>query len=309
MLLPYAVVLRIKSLITPIAYEPTGHETPLFDWLISWVDSPIEQSVLSVFLVFVQAVTVNRIVIKNRISTEQSLVPGVMYVLFGSMIPAFLVLSPQLVSATFILAATSNLFKIYGKKATASHTFNIGVLISFASLIYYPTIIFLMIGVIGFVMLKSIKLKGLLQLFIASFFPYYLLYVFYFYTDNIEQFHSYYTDNFTWINDLPTIFNGPYFTFTFILGLTGMVIVNYTNFIKAKSIQTQEKIDLLYMYLLLFVVSSFLIGNYSDAYLFLTIGPIGILFTLWLLRIKRSIIVELVHLGLLILLFGIHFYL
>ncbi len=307
MLLPYVVLLRLKSLISPVGYELQDSDSPFFQWLINWIDSPLQQSLFSILLVFIQAIAINRLVIRNSISTEQTLIPGLIYVLFASMIPDFLVLTPALVSASFILVAISNLFQIYGKKAAKSNTFNVGLLTSIASLIYYPSILFLIIGVIGFSMLRSISLKGILQILIGAMVPYYLLYVYYFYNDNTSVFHSFSDGKFIWINGFHSLFTPPYYAVGVLAGLAIISIFQYNTFIKAKSIQSQEKIELLYLYLIVFFITILIINGGITSYLIFLLVPISIFFTLWLLKIKNHIVVEFIHFGLLILLISLHF--
>lgn len=306
MILPYIFLVRIKTLVTPKLYLSNSTDTPLFNWFISYFDSSISQSLISIFLVFIQAVAINRLVIRNRISQEQSLVTGVFYALFISLTPSILSLTPQLVSITFIIASISNLFQIYGKRSSSSHTFNVGVFISFASLFYYPAIFFFIIGILGFIMLKSINFKGLMQLLIGGLFPYFILAVYCFYYDSMNLFLDFYQGQFIWFNNLWDLL-GNYYLFVLFSIMSLASLLMYRTNTKSKSIQTQEKIDLLYIFLVLFLLTSFVINNFLDGDLLFMIIPLSIFFTLWLLRIKNSIIIEFVHLGLLVLLFSLHF--
>lgn len=307
MLLPYAILLRLKSVLSSVSYTVLGSESPLYIAFMSLFYSSLLQSLFSIFLVFIQAIAINRIVIRNRISTEQSLVPGLVYILFSSMFIEYSILSPVLVSTTFIIIALSNLFQIYGKKATTTHTFNVGFMISMASLFYYPSILFLIIGILGFIMLRSIMLKGLLQILIGALFPYYIVFAYAFYYNDLTMFNSLYTDKFYWFNGFSSVFEAPYYLYGIAILLTVFSLFNYTNNIKAKSIQTQEKIDLLYLFLLLFLIAAFIVNNYSMVYLQFIFVPLSIFFTLWLLKLKSTILIEFIHFAFVIALISLHY--
>ncbi len=146
------------------------------------------EPILALLLVFVQGVIINFLVFKYRMTGEQSLFPGVFYILLASTLPSFLGLTSALLATTFILLSLFQLFESYRKPSAATYIFNIGMLLAIASFFQFSIVIFLFWGIICVNSLRSGSIKEGLMLISGFIVPYFLLGTVYFLTDSFDIF-------------------------------------------------------------------------------------------------------------------------
>ena len=309
LLLPYTLLIRLKSLLDPEAYALSANEGILNEFVFTWISSPLAQNILACILIFLQAALLNRIFIKNRISNESTLLPGMFYILFTSVLPGFLGFNPILIGNTFLLIAISEMLKTYKKPRAATQIFNTGFFISIASLFYLPYLAFVVFGIIGIMSLRSFKLGERLQLICGAIIPLFLMGSWMYYSKNLNKFYpDYFSVN---INVFSQFVSDQYTWITMGVFIAGIVLVvfGYNGFTMKKSIQVQKKIDVLYWIVLVSVLSIFLGSQLTESHFMVVIAPVAGLFALLFLRIRNKITMELVHLLFVAGVFFIHFYL
>jgi len=120
LLLPYVILVRVHTLVHPVAYEVQQGDTFVVEFLFSSISSPIGQSISAILLVYLQAVFLNRLVIKHRLAPDYSLWPGLIYILL-TLMPSFPGLSPHLLANTFILISLDQLFRTYKSPKVADN--------------------------------------------------------------------------------------------------------------------------------------------------------------------------------------------
>ena len=74
-----------------------------------------------------------------------------------------------------------------------------------------------------------------------------------------------------------------------------------------KRIQVQKKINILFWMILSALIALFISDSLSIDHLLMLSAPLGILLSMNLLKIKSAIFSELIHLGIIILIFVLHF--
>ena len=125
LLLPYTILIRIHSLIHPESYISSEIEGWLNSSIFSQLQSvPIVQSILAILLIFLQAVSINFILNRHRLSLRPNLFPGAFYVLLVSLSSEHLFLNPVLFANVFFLIAIVNLFKTYRVARVSGAIFN-----------------------------------------------------------------------------------------------------------------------------------------------------------------------------------------
>jgi len=308
MLLPYTILVRIESLMHPDQPTYASELSPFVSWVHELIPSVLSQNILACILIFLQAAYINRIVVKHRMGSQITLWPGLVYILLCSLIPQFTYLSAVLLANTFILAAFSDIFKIYKRPFAVKFIFNSGFFISIAAMIYPPYISFLLAGFIGLAIIRSFKTKEMLQYLSGVLVPFVLYGTWTFYRGVFhEKMGALINNQFGFPSDLiPTDKQG--YLYLAIIFLTIIFSVfSYGKYTMKKSIQVQKKVDILFWMLASTLIALFINDHLTPDHLLMMAIPLGILLSMNLLKINSDIIPELIHLGILILIGVLHF--
>lgn len=306
MLLPYTILVRLSTLIDPVPYIPKEENTLLTRSLYKSIDEPLTQAILAILLIFLQAVFINRLVIKNRLGLSITLVSGMIYILLVSLIPSFTTLSPTLIINTLLIWTLSEMFSLYNKTHTAISIFNSGLAIGIATIISPSCILLLILCFLALIIIKSYNLVDFFQVvtgFITSIYITYSIAI----LCNIDvsrELDSYSLGiNFYKYMDIS---NYPYI-FIYVLAALIICIFGYNKNTIKKSIQSQKKIDILYWVLFVgFLIA--MISNPLESHISNIIAvPSSVLVTMWILRLKSKVFQEFLHLVLLTILFYLHF--
>lgn len=294
MLLPIVILVRVTSFIFPDKTELIDSGGILYQTLLKYLpESPIYKTVISVFMVFLTAVIINRLMIKNRIANDITLLPGLFYILLSSLVPELFVFSPILFASFFLIQAFSNLFKTYKKYNSERFLFNTGLYFGISILFCNSFILFLFPLLIGFVSIRSYNLREFLQLFsgfalIAYLYSFYLIF-----SGQRFEFESFTFNNvFKFINESFSML-----ILTIITGILVFIILfTYSSFIKKKSIQSQKKVNILFWFVLSSLIA-FMFFNPSYRYSYFLTLAFGLSYftSAIFLKIKNKMISEIVY--------------
>lgn len=305
MLLPYVIILRIKTFIDPVAYVAEA-ETVLVRELFVLVSSPMMQSVFSVILVYLQAVYINKLVIKNALAQQNTLIPGLIYAVLVSLLPEYVGLSPALMANTVILVVMGQIFKIYKTPRVADNVFNIGFWTGFSSLFVPNFIYLLVVGVFSVFIMMSVKRKVLFQLFSGAF----TLFILYFGAMYLMDYPIY--DQVSLVNVSPklsvfSIRGIEVYKFIGFVALAIFAVLNYNTYTLKKSIQSKKKVDILYWFLMGSMILLFIIEDITAYNVLLLCIPLSIFLNVNMIKLKNPLIQELIHVVFLSLIFAFSF--
>ncbi len=306
LLIPYAIFLRFLPIYfrTNESFEAEGL------WLHWMFGEEIRQSIwiqiIALLLIFFQAAMVNRIVIKNRMTNELTLFPGVFYILLVSFFPGYVGLSPILVANTFILIALEQMFVSHKKFRTAEHLFSVGFWFSIAAITYYGYFLFMLFPLIGLSMLRTVKWMNWLQFLIGLVTPILIFVMLSILRDNPPMiifsewweksgsFDFYFSKD--WLSFLQLGFFGMWILASFL---------QYNAYTVKKNIHAQKKIDLCFWLMTFALIAvSFMSDIRSTDLVFLSI-PLSITIAMSFLRFKSKVSSEMIHFLMIISLFTI----
>ncbi len=305
-MLPYVVLVRIYTLLHPTVYVATLEDSVMSQMVFSYIQSPIWQSILAIVLIFFQAIAINKINTKNRIALKITLLSGVWYILLVSFLPEYLQLSPMLIANTFIIWSIAEIFSIYKKHFTAINLFNVGLSLGIATLFVPSLSIFLIFGFLGLMIIKSFSIIDALQELIGFVAAIYLFYSIYYLLDGhiaTELTKYIYSFNISPITQVASNLS----LAAIVVSLFVLALVSYNGYLKKKSIQAQKKIDLLFWAMALSIFVTTFATKLEYSLVLVMFVPASILLNMSFLSIKNDLIGEILHLGLLIMLFVLHF--
>lgn len=258
------------------------------------------KDLIAYVFIFGQAVGISYVLRKHRILNEDILLPGALYLLVASAIPAFLHFSPLLIATTFILIAIDQFMATYRIPACEAYLFNAGFWIGLASLFYFSSIALVLLAIFGLGSLRAWKFKEVIILLSGVFVIYLLVGTYWFWIDGFDYFWTnHFLNNislfsFKGIQDLNTLVSLGIMSFLILTVLFG-----YFGLIQTKTIQFQKKIGVLYFVLFVSLFSVGFQANIDLGHLYILTLPIGILLGL-LLKEMRSSNAEVFHLFLLL---------
>lgn len=144
--------------------------------------------IIAAVLIFAQAVGINFIATKFRLSEEITLFSGIFYILLTASIVELAMPTPTLLANTFLIVILYSLFDSYRKSASAIAIFNIGLWIGIGSLFHFGFIAFLLLGIIGLNVLRAFNFREILMLVVGALTAYWIVGAFYFIFDAFNIF-------------------------------------------------------------------------------------------------------------------------
>ncbi len=144
--------------------------------------------IVAFFLVLIQALLTNRTCNEYQLAPENSYYPALFFILLSSFLPPMQTLSPALMGNLFFLIAINEAFRSYKSIQTADSIFNVGFWVAIGSMFYWSYWVFLIWGVIGISLLRNFRIDETLILIIGFILPYFLVTVYFFWTDQLPWF-------------------------------------------------------------------------------------------------------------------------
>ncbi len=247
LLIAYVALVRSSIFVKPVlsVYKPQGilsYEIAQMIGNAHWVEP-----FWATLLVIIQAIIINVLVARHRMTDEQSLFPGVFYALLVSSVPDFLGLSAALLASTFIIASLYDFFIAYKKPIAASNIFNVGLWIGIGSFFYFSLTIYVLWAIIAITILRAGSFKEILMILSGMFAAYFLIGTVYFVTNRYDYFWQHHIkENMAYLN---LIGNNNWLLFCerlFFFILVGITILFQSFYASKKSIQVQKYQTVLY---------------------------------------------------------------
>ncbi len=159
---------------------------PLFAlvlWLVGFFSFHFIATLLAFLLIISEAFLLNYIVNKSEILTKPSFLPALFYIVFMSYDNAMLTLHPFIFSSLFIMLAIYKLASSYQKYTAFSNAFDSGILFSISTLFYFPSVLFLPLLGIGFILFRPFNWREWVISFLGVLLPYIFVFSYYFWND------------------------------------------------------------------------------------------------------------------------------
>lgn len=171
-----------------VSHEAWDRGMPFYNAVISWFSgSGGVSAVIACLLMISEAFLLNFIVNENEILTKPSFLPALLYILFMSSDIAQLTLYPLLFANFFILLAIHKLVSSYRKDTAFPNSFDAGLLLSTATLFYFPCVVFFPLLYVGFVLFRPFNWREWVIALIGLVVPYTFVFTYYFWNDMLSH--------------------------------------------------------------------------------------------------------------------------
>ncbi len=269
----------------------------------------IGEVIFTSFLIFIQATLLNRICGINKITRENSLLPGLFLVLLSSLSVSFLALSPIMLANFFLLIAIHNFFLSSKESGSASRIFNTGFFTSAAAFCFQPYLIFIIVFFVGMALLRSFKWVERIQMLTGILVPYFLLFLLGFVFDQIPNIIKLqWNQQLEFVGAIAAIswhalIPMAYYVFSLLVGL-----MSYNGLIFRQNVQARRKINLMYFITLMSGVVIWFQSELRWSDIQVAIIPLAFLAGAFLQIVKNKLLSELIHLIFLSGVLFLHYY-
>lgn len=255
------------------------------------------QTSFSTILLFLQAVYLNYLVNKYRLTVNSTWLTGLSYILLMSGSSHFSMMSPVLFSNTFLIIGCESILRFYKRKEASGELFNVGFWIAVSSLFYHSNIVFILLAIMAMTILRQTDLREGVVLVLGVFTVYFLIGVHYFWHDKFAEYLDVYlSGNF----GLP-IFKGrlylqDYIQLIIFACVLAISLASYGVFVQKSTMQGRLILDILYWMMLLGLLSFFSQRIIQLRHIELYTIPLAVFLGYFFTVQKSKIITEFLHL-------------
>jgi hypothetical protein len=288
LLLFYLGILRASSFIHPATVAP-----PPQGILTAWMYAELPPlsmaaNIAAFLLVFFQATALNITIARYRVASEVSLLPGVFYCLFCSLMPDFLVLSSVLLANTFVILALFYLFDTYKNSYVAGRIFDAGLWLGVASLFHFSYILFIIWGIIGLGILRGLRGKEFLMFIIGYSVPFFLLSAFCFWHGILPQIGNHFLYNAHFFNFISYDSQTLYVKIGVLALVLLLVLGASTQFFSRRNMTVQKYLSILYWLILFGGLTITFQSGVSLVHFLVVSVPVGVLMSMVFQRINTA---------------------
>jgi hypothetical protein len=262
----------------------------------------VVSTVLAAVLCFIQALMVNYIVNENKILAKKNYIAGLLYIIVVSFFKEGLLLSPALISLTFVIICTQKIFGLIRKEKAQGDVFDVGFLIAIAALFYFPAVLFILFAYVGLATVRPFTYKEWIIVLVGFLSPFVLVFTYYTWNDKLPVLmndiinangkswvQGFSLSGVNWI--LPGVLI--FFTMASFVLLPGAL---YSSLIQVRKYSTSL------VFIIFLIIFSFGLQHVisTSHWVFMAL-PLSVIFSMVLMQIKNDLIAEVIHIILILL--------
>lgn len=192
LLILYAVLVNLKWLIYPAPAELHTYSYISNIIFNKWLQLP-QLPVYIVLILHIAIIVVTGILIcflmqQFKIITKPSLIPAAIFITICSIFPAILFSSPEILCGILLVWILFKTFSIYNKTKADMAYFDVGLMSSLMSLLYFPAIVFCFFGIITLFRMRSTSFRDFFIYMVGIVLGYFLIGTVVFWFDLLPEF-------------------------------------------------------------------------------------------------------------------------
>ena len=276
----------------------------------AWLDAifagfPLIMVILAIGLLIFQALVFNQIHDNHRLAERNQMLVAAFYILLMSSTP-ILVRPTIMIIVNFLMIILMNtMLNILGKHEPYRQVFDAAFIVGIASLLYFPTVVFLVFTWICFIVFQIFTWREWVISIFAFLLPYLFVGTYFFWTDELLDVSRNYITKFYEIKPIIVAAN----TYAYIVWglLVFLVLIVFSRMIRgiSESISDLRKKNRVVLFFLFIVaVSSVYSGNNFRMHLSLAAIPVAAIFGTYFSQSKKILLPEIITLLILIVIFA-----
>ncbi len=178
-LLIYGIVLKLGIILKSPAPLTFAEDHYLYNLILKWLVPlgvpDIVYGLVAFILIFLQATILNRICIDQKLMVKPNYLPGMAYMLLSTLFIEWNYFSAPLLVNTILILLFYKMVSLYGVNKALSKIFNIGLLVGVMTLLYQPTVIFILMLPFSLFIMRPFRVREWLVGLLGITIPYYFL--------------------------------------------------------------------------------------------------------------------------------------
>lgn len=297
LLLVYGLLLKLPMFLHPVIPVPQQTDGFLFKALLEQLSGighslPAIYPVIAFILLYMQAVTFNKLASDQRLMQKSNYLTAMAYLLVTSLFREWNVLSAPLIINTLLIWVWSSMSALHHEQKPKSTLFNIGIAIGLSTFFYFPSIAFSALIIVGLVVTRPFRLAEWLVALLGIITPYYFLLAYIFLADKWQGYH------FPGVAiSLPKFYESRWALAAIIIVLFGTVIGLFyvrQNF-RRQLVQTRKSWNLVFLYFFVAIFIPFINATHNFAYWILCAIPLSAFLGAAFLYPERKWFPQLLH--------------
>lgn len=299
----FALALWIPTFLNPPYIAAQSPSSPLYNVLIQLTNSKLIWAFAAFGVLFIQSLFFNLILTKNDFISKTSLIGSFIFFTLMSHHSGFQYFNPALLSHFFILFCVYFLLNMYGKEGILRDSFRLGFYIGLATLFFLPSIFFIALILTTLLIFRVSYWREWIIPIFSFFTPYIFLFTYYFASDKLYLFESYFQNFFQEIS-----FSWPYKdTLSIIISISFalIILISFLSILRRKSeksVYVRKKTTIFINFLLISIIS-LLISTESMTSFSTFIIPIALVVAIYFNDLRKTLWVDIFFTILLILMF------
>ncbi len=277
LLLVYGLVLKLPMFLHPQIPKPQQLDGFLYKSFLKWMipvagDLPVIYSVIAFSLLFIQALSLNMLVNTQRLMEKPNYLTGMCYLLFTSLFTDWYYLSSPLIINTLLISVLFMLCNLHNNNSPKTSLLNIGIITGLATFLYFPSIAFALLIIVGLGITRPFRLPEWLMALLGILTPYYFLAAWVFLTGRWRGYH------FPGVSVTVPMFTQTKWAFAAVLIVTFIILVGIffiQRNIRRQLLQSRKSWNLIFLYLFVALFVPFLSASQSFDYWILTAVPVA----------------------------------
>lgn len=275
LVLRFGILISLPEKLHVEFFEPFAKlliTTPLHD-----IFSPLQNVLLNVAIVLVQALIFNWVVNHHNLLGKPTYLPALLYVTGSSMLLPFLILSPALICNFLLIWIIYKLLGIYKHGAVLSVMYDTGMIIGIGTIIYFPFIAFSLALWLCLLVFRPFNWREWVAGIVGFMTVFFFIAVFYYWNDSLDKFYQ------IWLpltTPFPTRFNIDIYNYLVLVPVI-MILILAAIQLRQKFfrsfVQVRKSFQLLFLVLIVALLSFYLKTDHP-IYHFVLAVPMGAVF-------------------------------
>ena len=253
---------------------------------------PSIYNIFTFALIFLQAISINKIASTLKLHRQSNYLSGMAYLLITSLFSEWFSLSAPLIVNTFLIWIWGKLCTLYNNPSPKATIFNIGLVTGLAAFIYFPSLTFLLLIMVGITIARPFRLQEWLMGLVGILTPVYFFASYFYLTDQVTSFHfpgfhlSY-----------PHFFGNrwAYAALVMVLVATSIGIFFINTNMRRQVVQTRKSWQLLFLYLTVAVFVPFVNTGLNFTYWILLTAPVAPIIAAAFFYPQKKLLPQLLH--------------
>ncbi len=286
-----ALVLWIDGFIhykqTSLQYD---NAAPLYGWIANFFDKlPFLSVLLSFLFMLLQTFMFNKVICDKNLVDRNSHLPALLFMVLMSSSFSMFGLQPIWFANFFLILALDKIFDVFSEDDVFIEIFNVGFLVSLASLFYLPALWFIILVFSALIIYFLLNIRGIIASIIGFVTPYFFVALYFYWFDMLVE-----KSSGLWEFHQPLgIFSLDYTPYAKVsLGVFGFISLvaiakTYLGTILDKPVRIRKRFQILLVFFLISLVSTLFASDYLQVHHAMIMLPLAAIYATFFQQSKK----------------------